>query len=95
MFDLASLAGLVVDHNLMHRIADAGLQAHEVHAVGDVAQVEAAAQGGAGRADFGIHLLADGVGCAPVRRSLPAWLRDPTGPRPIFHIERPPRIVPA
>jgi hypothetical protein len=35
---------------------------------------------------------------APLRRglrSLPAWLRDPTGPRPIFHIERPPRIVPA
>ncbi|MBL8974120.1 MAG: hypothetical protein JNK56_26235 [Myxococcales bacterium] len=26
-------------------------------------------------------------------RSLPAWLRDPTGPRPTFQIERAPRIV--
>ncbi len=35
---------------------------------------------------------------APLRhglRSLPAWLRDPGGPGPHFHIERPPRIVPA
>lgn len=33
---------------------------------------------------------------APLRRglrSLPAWLRDPAGPRPGFDIERPPRIV--
>jgi len=26
-------------------------------------------------------------------RSLPAWLREPSDPRPDFHIERPPRIV--